>query len=214
MNFIQKFKKKGQSFLSFGIKKKNIRFFCAFLAGSLSVCAYPPAYHTSALFFSFSALVYLINEAESKTEAFFSGGLFGGGLSLTSLFYAVTGLYESYSLPVYLFFMSVFFLFCFSFTAIPALLACSYPKGIRRFLAFCVLAALSEWVRTYIFNGSWNLSATVLTKYPSLMRGCKKAEIIFLRLYNRKSCVKRLKYGASTLDLSLVYLYCGNAEVS
>lgn len=170
MNFIQKFKKKGQSFLSFGIKKKNIRFFCAFLAGSLSVCAYPPAYHTSALFFSFSALVYLINEAESKTEAFFSGGLFGGGLSLTSLFYAVTGLYESYSLPVYLFFMSVFFLFCFSFTAIPALLACSYPKGIRRFLAFCVLAALSEWVRTYIFNGSWNLSATVLTKYPSLMQ--------------------------------------------
>lgn len=142
----------------------------SFLLGSISVFALPPNYIIISMFIGFSGLLYLLNNAKSKKNAFALGYFFGFGFFAFGLSWIVNALMLDlprlgWLIPLTLIGSGGFFGL---FVAFPALLT-FYGKNIaQKICIFSSLWVIFEWIRSFIFSGfPWNLLGYSLAFNPA-----------------------------------------------
>ncbi|MFV0627503.1 MAG: apolipoprotein N-acyltransferase [Alphaproteobacteria bacterium] len=153
----------------------NYKKISSLILGTIAVGGLPPYYHFYLLFFSFTGLLLLINNAEKPKQAFACGywfgfGFFSIGFSWIGNALLIDAATTGWLYPITLLSSGLFFGL---FTALPAYLSFKYFKGIyQRYIAFGCLWTLFEWLRSFILTGfPWNLLGSVLAfdiKYVQL----------------------------------------------
>ena len=149
------------------------KYLWALLSGFSAVGALPPFYIIPCLVIAFSGIVFLLDRAESKTQAALTGfwfgfGFFSLGLSWVSNALLIEGMgFEALApLPPL-----GFGLWGGMFVAAAGLIAWFFKKGLRRLIAFSAVWGILEWVRAWLFTGfPWNLIASVWTNWPEMMQ--------------------------------------------
>lgn len=151
-----------QQFLSKIFQKRKT---IAFLAGSLSVQALPPFYHSYILFFTTSWLLYAIHQASNKKQAFALGYWFGFG------FFAFGFAWVNNALLVFPektgWLIPITFLasggFMGLFIAFPSLLSKLNKTITSQYLSWAAWIVIFEWIRSWFLTGfPWNLWGTCL----------------------------------------------------
>lgn len=144
-----------------GLRRHGI----AFLLGALAAAALPPVDLTPVLIISFSGLVWLLDGAHGRREAFGVGWSFGFGFFVAGLYWIAASLFVDIA--------SFWWLLPFAVMGVPAGLAiftglaslaafvlCRWMRwrGVARVLALAVLWAGAEWLRGHVLSGlPWNL---------------------------------------------------------
>lgn len=140
---------------------KTVAFFC----GWLTVAAFPPHYLFPVLFLTFSLLLVLINKANFPFQAFkigysFGFALFAFGFAWVGNALLIDAWHFGWLYPITLAASGAFFGL---FIAIPAYLAFYFKNLLPRYLAFCSLFVIFEWIRSFFLTGfPWNLQGYVL----------------------------------------------------
>lgn len=145
----------------------------AFWLGVASASALPPFYCLPVLFFTFPTLLFQINGAKTKKQAFASGYWFGFGYFAVNLSWIGNALLieaETFGwlYPITILASGAFFGL---FTAFPALTAYLFNNRLSRWLAFAAAWIVFEWIRSFIFTGfPWNLLGSVLAFSTGLIQ--------------------------------------------
>lgn len=137
----------------------------AFFCGWLSVSAFPPYYFFPVLFITFSLLLILINKAPFPFQAFkigysFGFSLFAFGFAWVGNALLIDAWHFGWLYPITLAAAGAFFGL---FIAVPAYLSFFFKNLLSRYLAFCSLFVIFEWIRSFFLTGfPWNLQGYVL----------------------------------------------------
>lgn len=137
----------------------------ALILGALSVLALPPFFQFYILFITFSGLFLLTEKSETAFKAFGVGYWFG--FSFFAIGFSWVGnalLIDAETMwwlyPIALFSAGIVFGF---FTAIPALIAYKFRNTYFKYMAFCSMLVIFEWIRSFILTGfPWNQFGSVL----------------------------------------------------
>ncbi len=141
----------------------------AFWLGVISASALPPFYVLPILFFTLPSLLFLLNHAQNKKQAFASGYWFGFGYFAVNLSWIGNALLIDahtfgWLYPITILASGAFFGL---FIAFPSLLAYLFKNKISRYFAFAGWWIVFEWIRSFIFTGfPWNLLGSVLAFHP------------------------------------------------
>lgn len=132
----------------------------AFVAGILSVWAFAPWYTISAAVLAFAVLMWLLLEAKTRKNLFLTAYAFGFahfafGLSWVGNALLIEPEKFGWLYPIVLIaagaFLGLFF-------ALPAVLIPQRRKNWQKWLFFCAMVVVFEWIRSFIFTGfPWNL---------------------------------------------------------
>lgn len=150
-----------QKFNSVWKAKKRL----AFLLGMLSVEMLPPFDLFWIGFFTFPALLLLINSAATKKSAFAIGYWFGFGYFACNMAWIGNALlldaaHLGWLFPITLGAAGAFFGL---FIAFPAMLSVCFKNLYSRYLSFAAWWVVFEWLRSFIFTGfPWNLLGSSL----------------------------------------------------
>jgi len=138
----------------------------SFLLGSITVQTLPPFYHWYISFISFTSLLLLLNQAQSKKQAFNIGWLFGFGffsfgLSWINNALLITPSETGWLVPV-TFILSGAFLGLFF--GLPTFLCYFFKSFYARYINLASFIVIFEWIRSWILTGfPWNLIGSILT---------------------------------------------------
>ncbi|HYE48062.1 MAG TPA: apolipoprotein N-acyltransferase [Azospirillaceae bacterium] len=154
------------------------RYAAAAAAGGLATLALPPAYAAPLLWLAFPWLVWQLDGAATRRQAFWLGWSFAFGHFLLGLYWV------AFALTVDL--ARFGWLLPFAMAGLPALLAAfvgaatlGYRAAVRRFglagpakpLAFAVAWTLAEYARGHLFTGfPWNLTGYAWTAWTPVMQ--------------------------------------------
>ncbi len=145
----------------------------AFLLGMLSVEVLPPFDQLWIGFFSFSALLLLLNSAIGRKNAFAIGYWFGFGYFACNMAWIgnallIDAVRFGWLYPITLAAAGAFFGL---FVAFPALLSFYFKNLYARWLSFSALWVIFEWIRSFIFTGfPWNLLGSSLAFSDTLLQ--------------------------------------------
>ena len=157
----------------------------AFFCGWLSVLAFPPYYGFPILFFTFSFLLILINKATFPFQAFkigysFGFALFAFGFSWIGNALLIDPWKFGWLYPIALMASGGFFGL---FVALPAWIAFFFKNLISRYLAFCGLFVIFEWIRSFFLTGfPWNLQGYTLAFSDRLIQAASLGGTYLLSL--------------------------------
>lgn len=144
-----------------------------FLLGSISVLGFAPHYQVWASTIGFSGLMWYLLHSDSRKKSFyiayiFAFAHFAFGFSWIGNALLVDIGRFGWLYPITLLACGLFFGLFF---ALPALLLSPRQTGWRKWLSFCCLTILFEWVRSFIFTGfPWNLLGYTLAFSDSLIQ--------------------------------------------
>ena len=153
---------------------KKLVYLFSFVLGIILTSAFAPYNFLPAVVLSFSGYYFLTTQYINRKEALISGYLFGFGYYSSSLYWfanALTVQAEQFA-----------WLIPFALTIIPSILALYFVMiswitfkfseiTIRRYLAFCSLVTISEYVRgIFIIPFPWNNFPYVLSNWDSLLQ--------------------------------------------
>lgn len=143
------------------------------LLGFIAVSALPPFYYSFSLLLCFTFLLLLINNADSKSQAFSIGYWFGFGFySLGFSWIGNALLIDAENLgwlyPISFISSGLFFGL---FSAFPAYLSYLIKGPTKRYFLFAAYWVLFEWIRSFFLTGfPWNLIGTTLAFNTTLLQ--------------------------------------------